>query len=54
MAHECEDCGEECYCDCDDTGGLHQPKNCPHFAMHEKGLFMDGTSMYGEEDEDLA
>ena len=30
MAHECPYCGQECYCDCDDTGGLPQPADCPH------------------------
>jgi hypothetical protein len=30
MAHECIFCGQECYCDCDDTGGLPQPDDCPH------------------------
>jgi hypothetical protein len=30
MAHTCEYCGMECYCDQDDTGGLPQPNGCPH------------------------
>lgn len=30
MAHECEQCGQECYCDMDDCGGLPQPSSCPH------------------------
>ena len=55
MAHECEECGEECYCDQDDTGGLYQPANCPHFAMHAKGLYADGSRMFDdlELEEDL-
>lgn len=32
MAHECEQCGMECYCDCDDMGGMRQPDNCPHLT----------------------
>ena len=34
MAHECEFCGQYCYCDGDDTGGLPQPVDCPH--LHGK------------------
>ena len=34
MSHECMFCGQECYCDCDDTGGLEQPNNCPHLNGH--------------------
>jgi hypothetical protein len=30
MAHECQDCGQECYCDMDDCGGLPMPSDCPH------------------------
>lgn len=30
MAHECERCGQQCYCDMDDCGGLPQPSSCPH------------------------
>lgn len=30
MAHECEYCGQECYCDQEDIGGMPQPNNCPH------------------------
>lgn len=30
MSHECDSCGQECYCDGDDTGGLPQPTDCPH------------------------
>jgi hypothetical protein len=30
MAHECPYCGQQCYCDCDDTGGLAVPSDCPH------------------------
>jgi len=33
MAHECELCGQECYCDCDDCGGLPQPDDCLHFTQ---------------------
>lgn len=51
MAHECEECGQQCYCDMDDCGGLEQPNDCPHFAMHLKGLYMDGSRME-ESDED--
>jgi hypothetical protein len=32
MAHECEYCGQVCYCDFDDTGGLSQPDDCPHLT----------------------
>lgn len=35
MAHTCEECGMECYCDMDDCGGLEQPSDCRHFI--EKG-----------------
>lgn len=28
--HECPFCGEECYCDMDDCGGLPVPDDCPH------------------------
>jgi len=31
MSHECKNCGQECYCDCEDTGGWQQPANCIHF-----------------------
>jgi hypothetical protein len=34
MAHECYECGMECYCDGDDTGGLPQPRDCPHLIRH--------------------
>jgi hypothetical protein len=34
MSHECPDCGMECYCDGDDTGGLPQPLDCPHRIRH--------------------
>lgn len=50
MAHKCEECGEQCYCDFDDTGGLEQPNDCPHFRMHAKGLYMDGSKMQDEDD----
>ena len=30
MAHECEQCGQQCYCDQDDMGGLPQPNSCRH------------------------
>lgn len=52
MAHECEDCGQQCYCDMDDCGGLEQPSDCPHFRMHEQGLNMDGSRMDDGEDYD--
>ena len=32
MAHSCEICGQQCYCDMDDCGGLPQPEDCPHFT----------------------
>lgn len=32
MAHECEYCGQQCYCDCDDCGGFPQPSNCRHLT----------------------
>ena len=34
MSHECEVCGQECYCDIDDCGGMEQPDDCPHFERH--------------------
>lgn len=37
MEHECEICGQSCVCDGDDTGGLPQPDNCPHWAEHRDG-----------------
>jgi len=36
MAHECEVCGQECYCDMDDMGGMDQPDDCPHFLKHDR------------------
>lgn len=36
MAHECEICGQECYCDMDDIGGCEQPISCVHFAHHRE------------------
>jgi len=30
MSHECPYCGQECYCDIDDTGGMPVPSDCPH------------------------
>lgn len=36
MAHECEVCGQECYCDMDDMGGMEQPNDCPHFLQHDR------------------
>lgn len=34
MSHECEICGQECYCDMDDCGGMEQPPDCRHFLRH--------------------
>jgi len=34
--HECEVCGQECYCDMDDMGGMDQPDDCPHFLKHDR------------------
>jgi hypothetical protein len=28
MAHECPECGQECYCDLDDMGGMPVPYDC--------------------------
>jgi hypothetical protein len=47
MAHECEDCGMECYCDMDDCGGLEQPNDCPHFTR--KG-YCSASEIYDEDD----
>lgn len=33
MAHECPDCGQQCYCDMDDTGGMPVPDE--HILDHE-------------------
>lgn len=30
MSHECQFCGQECYCDGEDVGGMPQPSNCSH------------------------
>ncbi len=30
MAHECEICGQECYCDMEDHGDQPQPDDCVH------------------------
>jgi hypothetical protein len=53
MAHECEECGMLCYCDCDDLGGLRQPNTCPHFTHPEKycaAVDDDGCDDWPEED----
>ena len=34
MARECDFCGQWCYCDMDDIGGLPQPDDCPHLNGH--------------------
>jgi hypothetical protein len=31
MAHTCEQCGSECYCDMEDHHSSIQPDDCPHF-----------------------
>lgn len=35
MAHTCEECGMECYCDGDDMGGQPQPASCRCLKKHE-------------------
>jgi len=49
MAHTCEICGQECHCDCDDTGGLPQPDDCIHFLHHKE---TGGDGEYDDPDED--
>ena len=36
MSHECDECGQECYCDGEDTGGMPQPLDCPHIFRHQQ------------------
>ena len=50
MAHECEICGQECYCDMDDCGGFDQPDDCVHF-LHHKETGGDGEYDIGLEDD---
>ena len=57
MAHACEVCGLECYCDMDDTGGFEQPDDCVHLTnpdecgVGEGGDFDDDK--WGGWDDDL-
>lgn len=48
MAHECEICWQECYCDQDDCGGMPQPDDCYHFRKHRE---TGGDGEYDEPDE---
>jgi hypothetical protein len=48
MSHECEICGQECYCDQDDCGGMPQPDDCRHFKHHSES---GGDGEYDEPDE---
>ena len=51
MAHDCEYCGQACYCDCDDMGGLPQPTNCRHLTRF--GACRQAAEEFGyDEDED--
>jgi len=50
MAHECEICGQECYCDMDDTGGMPQPGDCIHYAHHKE---TGGDGEYDDPEEDI-
>jgi len=34
MAHECWECGQQCYCDGDDTGGMPVPDDCLCWLDH--------------------
>lgn len=50
MAHECAWCGQQCYCDCDDTGGLPQPDDCPHLNGEcAADIELDGEDDYEDE-----
>lgn len=51
MAHECEICGQQCYCDIDDCGGLPQPDDCPHLARHGIDPGFDAETL-GDLDDD--
>jgi hypothetical protein len=42
MSHECDECGQECYCDGEDTGGMPQPLSCPHIFKHSEEDELDG------------
>jgi hypothetical protein len=48
MSLECEICGQECYCDQDDCGGMPQPDDCRHFKHHSES---GGDGEYDEPDE---
>jgi hypothetical protein len=47
MSHECWECGDTCWCDCDDTPGLDQPKNCRHRCTQDD----DDYDCYDDEDD---
>jgi hypothetical protein len=52
MSHECEDCGQECYCDMDDCGGLPQPNDCPHLRRHGQRDFDAEMGLYHDDEDD--
>jgi hypothetical protein len=49
MCHECEECGQWCYCDQDDTAFDHQPIDCRHLS----GIPGECAVADGERDDDL-
>lgn len=54
MAHECEECGQQCYCDCDDMGGLPQPSDCQCLRSHWwDEQREDDEDDYDEEDDEF-
>jgi hypothetical protein len=51
MAHECDECGQECYCDGDDTGGLPMPRDCRHYLYCSGEITLEDESDDGLEAE---
>lgn len=51
MAHECEICGQECYCDMEDHG-QPQPDNCVH--LRSLGMCVIEADYYEADADELS